>query len=542
MALHKFASAPLNTHPAGRIILLAWLGMAAGVLVNQSPAQAQVRGKLPDRGVYESPRLQSVAVEDLRSEDLNLDRVNANDRSIDDLESAHDSGLLRPVSHNDVILTDPQSHVARSERFVNEPSVIYEDNYNDMNSYGVDEFVPGDSIHAGGSCDGCGTCDGECDGGCGLGGCDSGGCDRCCGQWSNGKLSFCRDQWFGGVDLMLMFRDGDHLPPLVTTGPSTSAATAGRLGQAGTRILAGGDTEYKDPSAGFRLTLGTWLDESQCRSLVFRGWVVTEESFSFNSNQDRNAVLARPFFDVSQTPNAQSTVLIAFPNAASGSIDVRGTSNVFGGDISVRQLLYGRFGGSVDVLYGYQYMRLDEDLSVSSTSLSLDGSLGPAGSVISIADSIDTENEFHGGQLGIASRYREGCWSFRSLAKIGLGSLRRTAKRSGSTVTENGTDTFTDPNGLLVRSTNDGNETDYTLGWVPELDLSLGWHRFPHFDVTLGYQIVAMTDALEVSGAIDRNLASNLSTPLTGAARPSSSLRYDTFYVQGIHLGLQYAY
>ena len=175
----------------------------------------------------------------------------------------------------------------------------------------------------------------------------------------------------------------------------------------------------------------------------------------------------------------------------------------------------------MDVLYGYQFMRMNEDLNISSTSTSLDGDFAPIGSVISVADSFDIANEFHGGQLGIASRYRERCWSFNGLAKVGFGSLRRRAKLAGSTFTSiDGADAV-DPNGLLVRSTNSGTITDHTFGWVPELDLSLGWHRYPRFDLTVGYHIIAMTDALQVCDAIDPNLAVNLSEPPTGQQRPA---------------------
>ncbi|QDT06850.1 hypothetical protein K227x_52710 [Rubripirellula lacrimiformis] len=539
-------------------------GVVAAVLLTTAlPASAQVRTKRPDRDVYQSPQIDASQLESVEVEPLGATRSQASSsqsrtasrsdssvprdrQNVDPRDSESWQGELQPVGHNEVILTQPGTRIIESHQAINQPRVFEEPTVIYDQSYGQ-EMEFGGGMHGGG-CDHCGSFDVGCgceSVGCGMGGCDSMGCDSGCGCGrgiSNGSICFSRDQWFGGIDLMLMFRNGDRLPPLVTTGPSTDPVTAGQLNQAGTSVLAGGTTEYKDASFGLRLTLGTWLDSSQCRSLVFRGWAVAEESFSFGSDQNRHAVLTRPFFATDVTPAEQATIVAAFPGAASGSIHARGSSNVFGGDISVRQFLFGQYGGTVDLLYGYQYMRLDENLNVSSESLSLDGTFGPAGSVISVADSIDAINDFNGGQLGLSTRYREGCWSFQGLAKVGFGSLRRTAKRSGSTRRENGSDVFVEPEGLLVRSTNSGTTTDHAFGWVPELDMSLGWHRFPHFDVTLGYHIIAMTDALQVSGAIDPNLASNLSSPLVGSQTPSPALRYDTFYVQGIHFGLQYVY
>ncbi len=213
-----------------------------------------------------------------------------------------------------------------------------------------------------------------------------------------------------------------------------------------------------------------------------------------------------------------------------------------GADVSARQKWFSRFGGTVDVLYGYQYMQMNEDLSISGLSISQNDDFAPVGSAIGVDDMFEVENEFHGGQFGLASRYREGCWSFHSLAKVGFGSLSRTERLRGETFTSIDGINATDPNGLLVRSTNARSETDHTFGWVPELDFSLGWHQYPRFDLTFGYNVIAMTDAIQVSGLIDPELAVNLSEPPLGQQSPPIRSRHQTFYVQGIHFGLQYVY
>ncbi|WP_197454389.1 BBP7 family outer membrane beta-barrel protein [Stieleria varia] len=385
----------------------------------------------------------------------------------------------------------------------------------------------------------------DASGGCDTIGCDSIGCNcgRCSQGWAPATLSFCPDRWFGSIELLHMARKGDRLPALVTTGPDTDSDTAGELNVAGTRSLVGNDAYLRDGQPGGRLTLGTWLNQYQSRSLVFRGWASGEETYDFNANQDSFSVLARPFFNVTDGQTAaQDTQLIVFPELANGDISVHMDSSVYGGDASIRQMWYCGYGGSVDLLYGYQYMRLDESLSIDTRSTSLSDDFAPLGSVLAVRDSFGVENEFHGGQLGIASRYREGCWSFSGLAKVGFGSLSRRAELSGGTTTSiDGISAF-DPNGLLVRSTNAGTRTDSTFAWVPELDFSIGYQWFRRCDVTFGYHIVALTDALQVSGTIDPNLASNLASPPTGQQRPQARMSYDTFYVQGVHLGLSYIY
>ncbi|KLU01329.1 putative signal peptide and transmembrane protein [Rhodopirellula islandica] len=373
--------------------------------------------------------------------------------------------------------------------------------------------------------------------GCGLEsyGCDScgyGGCDGMCGP--GGAICVDPNRWFGSAELMIMFRKGDRLPALVTTdtAPDTGSLDTGT-------VLAGNDSVLKDAAAGGRLTLGLWLDRHQCRSLVFRGWVAGDENYSFGADQRNFEVLAIPFFNVAT--DAEDSNVVVFPNAPAdpaingrfGAVGVNAYSELHGGDISVRQFWRGGLGTTFDVLYGYQYMRLSEGLNIASSSTLTEGT--DAGNYISIRDSFEATSEFHGAQFGLAGRYREGCWSFNWLAKAAFGNVRRTADRQGSTTV--GPPDTAQEGGLFVDAdTNEGTFTSDTFGWVPEFDVNLGWHRFDHFDVTVGYHLMAMTDAIQVSGIFDRNVND------TNNVLPSSAMRDSTFYVQGIHFGLSYTH
>ncbi|WP_372895373.1 BBP7 family outer membrane beta-barrel protein [Stieleria sp.] len=381
-----------------------------------------------------------------------------------------------------------------------------------------------------GGCDAAPICDSQfCDGiSCGSGGCDSIGCGPL------GRFGLSADDWFGSVELLLMFRSGDRLPAL---------ASDGSLDDTDTQIFAGRETVFKDMTAGGRLTVGAWLDNYMDRNIVARGWFAGEQTYGFNANQNTHATLVRPFFNVTDGVDPiDDTRIIATPGEASGELSIRADSNTFGADVSIRQLWYKRQGATVDLLYGYQYMGMDQSLSISDRATALSDGARPIGSVLATSDSFDVENDFHGGQLGVATHYREGCWSFSSLAKIGFGSVRRRAVLAGSTFTSIDGNNATNPNGILVRSTNSGTHSDNTFGWVPELDFTLGWQKYPCFDVTFGYHIIAMTDALELSGVIDPELAVNLADTAVGAQRPTSNFRHGTFYVQGIHFGLSYIY
>jgi hypothetical protein len=481
---------------------------------------------------------------------------------IADLRSVEDDQTVRPLLNASSIHADePQRDSRPVSRLASlpEPVVISPDHpassAAEIRAVGYDQHIdqpihahsPGESVQAC-SCESCHggaiftplevvndpmfdlACDAaSCDSGyCDSVGCDSMGCGGC------GHLGLSPETLFGSIDLLLMFRKGDGVPPL---------ASNAALNVNGVQVFAGGETILKDMTAGGRLVIGAWLDRYKDRSFVARGWFAGEESYGYSANQNTQPVLGRPFLNVTdgQVP-ADDIRIIASPGRAGGELNINADNNVYGADFSIRQLWYKRFGGTVDLLYGYQYMRMDDSMRIGSRATSLNDDFAPVGAVIAVSDEFAAENEFHGGQLGIASHYREGAWSFSSLAKLGFGSIRRRSVLTGSTFTSIDGNNATDPNGLLVRSTNSGTRNDDTFGWVPELDLTLGWQRYPSFDLTFGYHVIAMTDALQVSGMIDPNLATNLASPPTGAQRPSPTFRHGTFYVQGIHFGLAYVY
>jgi hypothetical protein len=621
---------------------------AAVAVVLALPVQGQVRGKLPDRGVYQPPQLgetpaeevgpaetraaaarstvaqrtgagsagaqstgaQSPWLEPLNSSPVHIDQDRAEEGSrrssyvdqatvtsakplvdvaVDAISPQTKPSITRPgestylgprlqqVAHDVVLLpprapadlnAKPVSDSSKGESVdlplrpvgprgrlaalpspaIEQPVVTYDPTYGGCDSLGCDSMScdsPGCGVY------GCDSCDAYCD----TMGCDSMGCYQpWYRRWGNASLSFKRDRWFGGIEYLMMWQRGDRPPPLVTTAREPGENedpldpdTAGELGQEGTVILVGDERIMERLGSGGRVTIGTWLDGRQCLSLVTRGWYGGRKSYHYNQNQDQTAtaVLTRPFFNVTdgETPS-QDARIVAFPNRATGSVSIDSDSETFGADVSIRQFLYGDLGGTVDFLWGYQFMRLNGSLGIATSSTSLDDDFVPIGTVFSVSDDFTTTNEFHGAQLGLAAAYRERCWSFNGLVKVAFGSLRREATRSGRTVTTIDDATTVENQGLLVRSTNSGTFSDDTFAWVPELDLSVGWHRFKHCDVTFGYHVIAMTDALQPSGAIDPALAVNLSDsdPLTGPQRPTAALFDRTFYVHGIHFGLQHAY
>ncbi|MEL6108354.1 MAG: BBP7 family outer membrane beta-barrel protein [Planctomycetota bacterium] len=509
---------------------LALIGLAVSLAPLASAQDGLIRGKQPDRGRYTSPVIENGEVRAVR-----VTKPDWHGYGEEEDGGLEPTALLPATGASNQLATEPLPTPVTDERPQSRSSFIEQ--------VGHEEPIIAD--HIGGvapcSCESCTSGTFEVAGSIGCDACGDSSCDAIACGCDRGSLGICSDRWFGSVELLLMYREGDRLPPLVSTGPDADSDTAGEIGQVGTQIVIGNQRILDDMTAGGRLNLGLWLDDYMDRSLVARAWFAGEETFGFFANQDSQPVLVRPFFNVTdgQTP-AQDTQIIAFPNLADGELSLSAESDFYGGDLSIRQLWCKYYGATVDLLYGYQYLGLDESLSIATRSTSLDDSFAPVGSTISVSDSFDVQNDFHGGQIGFATHYREGCWSFSSLVKVGFGTLRRKAMLAGSTLTSIDGNNAVDPQGLLVRSTNSGTFEDDTFSWAPELDFTIGWQRYQNFDVTFGYHIVAVTDALQVSGVIDPGLEVNLAN--TGVALPGPNFRYSTYHAHGLHFGLSYIY
>jgi len=474
-----------------------------------------IRGKLPDRGVYQPPTL-APSARVAAAEDVSWDV---------DVPPA-----VRGVNHSEPVAADvrppsPEPEVAPGET---EGWPHAEPWPMPTRSFDAAPF-------AGplGGCDSlpCRSCDS------GGGACSAAGCG------SRLRMTGCTERWFGSAELMLMFRKGDTLPILATTSAAGSGQGVLPIGPPGdTRLLFGDERVLDDMTPGGRVTLGMRLDDAGYSSLVFRGWGAGKEDFRFHRDSAGDFTIARPFLNTDpfssdpttgESPFQDSLPIAGLVNGQAntpGSITIDGSNEVYGGDIAIRRLWTAGLGGVVEVLYGYQHMRMRDRLGIASVSL-------PVPDLIVVEDRFEADNRFHGGQFGVATRYREGCWSFDGLLKIAAGSLRRDATRVGY----NEVNGMPDASGLLVGVSNSDPIRDSTFAWVPELNATLGYRYTERLDLTIGYHWIAMTDSLRVSGMIDPDLAVNRNLN-SGPADPSSELRFGTFHVQGIHFGLQYVY
>lgn len=526
------AHALVSVGPAGRLFVVAIAACFA------STAAAQVRMKPQDRGRYESPKISAERSAGER-EKRRYDEVDLAPSQRDDRVSKDKGSDVRQVGHSESVIVDepglhPAPPISWSGEVIDASCGVEAscgiapicDCYGEHTCgvegpMGCDSFTDCGSCGSVDSCFGCGSCDG-------------------CGDCRCRGYQFCDpNRWFGTAELLLWWRKQQYLPALVSNTDDPAAVFDPAS------VIYGNQGVADDMQAGGRFQVGMWLDPQRCQSLVGRIWGLGSESHSFSTNTANTPTIVRPFIDPNNLGGANDgqTGLVISGDGRTGNISVRGDSEVYGADVSMRQLWRTGLGGRVDFLYGYQHLRLNESLTINSFTTDAPPDTART---IERTDIFDVENEFHGGQVGFAGRFREGRWSWDGMFKLGFGSLRRGADLTGETVTQDDRvappdNLDVDPAGLLVQASNRGSHNDSTFAWIPELNLNLIYHTCHNVDLSIGYGLVVVTDAVQVHNTIDPDLQVDLGAPQT-VARPNSGFRDDDYWVQGIQFGLDWWY
>ncbi len=363
---------------------------------------------------------------------------------------------------------------------------------------------------------------------CGPGGCGPAGCASCGDFGPQGSDMCCgKPLWWARFELLLWWREGRDLPPLVTTGdPSVVDSTdAGILPAA--EILFGGGRQSSDMQAGGRLDLGFWLDERQCTGIGNRFFGLGNDDMHFRSDSLDNPILAIPFIDV----DTEESLLIAFPGLASGSVDVQGSSEVLGNDLYARFLLCRDCDSRLDFITGWSDSRINDDLRIRSRSTITEvGGNIPIGTETNVFDRFDTRNEFNGVILGLIHEYECRCYSWQTLARVSLGNMNQRVIIDGQTsIAVPGDDAEVTAGGLFTNpDTNIGEFERNEFTAVTEVGLNFAYHVGPCTKLTVGYSFLYWNDVLRPGDQIDRTV---------GDGRPDQRFDRSDYWVQGVNLG-----
>jgi hypothetical protein len=241
----------------------------------------------------------------------------------------------------------------------------------------------------------------------------------------------------------------------------------------------------------------------------------------------------------------EDALVVGTPGASVGTVVVTTSNRFWGAEANGLINLCRDCSFRVDLLTGFRYLELKDQLNILSDSVVLPPN-GPM--AVTTFDSFNTRNRFYGGQVGAVVDFWCGRWLLDFRGKLALGGINRFVGIDGSTslATVNGTTIFA--GGLFTQPTNIGAHTSTVFGVVPEVSLRTGYQFTNNFRAYIGYSLIWMVkNVVQAADQIDRQINVNqiqaLSpAPLSGPARPMPTLVNTEFWAQGLQFGMEFIF
>jgi hypothetical protein len=347
--------------------------------------------------------------------------------------------------------------------------------------------------------------------------------------------------WASGEYLLWWFKDAPLPFPLITTG-----GTDGIAGTPGVQVVEGGSNGVGfQTQSGFKVSVGV----ANCTSILG----VEADGFYFPKNTTTLTVgsptgamtIARPVFNTAT--GAETALLVAQPNAFAGSVQVRASTILGGGEVNGILSVGTCEWCGVDFLFGLRYLDLDERLDIDQSSTQVGTGVGTLNPALllpgpgSIRDSFHTRNEFAGGQIGLQRESRIGKAYLLLTAKAALGDTHQMTDVLGAS----GVGT---PGGLLAVASNSGHDHRDTITVVPEGEFTLGYQVTNNIRLYAGYTFLYWSSVIRPGDVMNRNInpaqVPSSSTFGSGAlpGQPGRVNNQADFWAQGLNFGLALRY
>lgn len=399
--------------------------------------------------------------------------------------------------------------------------------------------------------------------GCGIAGCAS--CGGGCGNVSCRSCAACPcglpgRYWIRAESMLWQTKGMDTPALLVWSPPGTSRRNAGVVGVPGNEILYGGEI-LDDSRSGGRFRIGKWCDSCNWVGFETDFLFLDDESQDFSLCSIGSHIIGRPFIDSSEGPSSE---LVNFPDVVVGTAQIDAKTSLWSINPRLRvNLSCERFptcdpdpcaigGYRFDVLVGYRYMKLDDDLAIREQLVS--PSATSTGQIpliprfddvtyFDIRDAFSSTNDFHGADIGLSWEGYRGPWSLELLGKVGIGNTRQKVDIRGSTTRTVAGNTFVDPGGLLALETNIGSHSRDKFTVLPEMNATLGYSITPRTRLLVGYTYIYWNNVVRAGEQIDTTVNTDLlpdPQPTDGPARPAFTFVDSGYWAQGLSLGLDY--
>ena len=337
------------------------------------------------------------------------------------------------------------------------------------------------------------------------------------------------------ADYLYWFLDKLAVPPLVATGPSGSQAV---FGEPGTQVLRGnGDlTSRHSRYIGVRVSGDQWLRADSPFGVNGAVTLLERDSSNLTFRDHTIVPLARPFLDAATGQWKSLIVAGQSPQFGdlSGSINVYSRIEFFGEDANALVRLTQGETYRLNFLAGGHFLQMRERLKITGTSRVLPDEVV----LIGVTDEFRTYNKFFGGQLGLNGQWHRGRWSLEGKGVLALGGDLQEIRTQGDRVLHTPLARTTEDFGLYVLPSNRGNFARGTVDFVTEWGLTLGWSPSPRFRARFGYSLLTWNNPVRPGDQIQPIDLSQLDSQAP-PVKPSVPFRTDSFWAQGLHVGLE---
>lgn len=349
-------------------------------------------------------------------------------------------------------------------------------------------------------------------------------------------------KFYGSLDYLLFeFRDGPA-PPLIQHVPTNQLTTP--LDPTAARTMFG-DGIRQHAFSGYYAAGGFWFHNNWAIDGSYVQFQTKTKEFSITSAGD--PAIGRYFYDVTNNSTPSTFLIYSQPTGPiNGSITATAPTKFSMFDLNARTHGYTVFSDRVDWLAGIRYADLKEGIVINDFTNSAAAGISYTGE-----DRFETANKFYGAQVGFnAWTGLPYGFTLDVTGKLALGAVRQQVDISGFTIEQiGGVVTRVLPGDVLTQTTNIGSYQRTQCAAMPEFMVKVGYQCSQHINISLGYDVVAITNVMRPGSAIDPRVNPNVSPLLTPSSANTTQVpAFDfngngtDFWAQGLTFGVSVYY
>ena len=270
----------------------------------------------------------------------------------------------------------------------------------------------------------------------------------------------------------------------------------------------------------------------------------------YGSDANGSPFIGRPVFNT--LFGQDRSYLTSSPGLVSGTTSVESRLQLYSIEAHARYQVNLTPYLNMDLLLGYRYMRLDEDLNITDNLVPIAGSITFLGNsitapnTVSDADHFSTTNRFNGVNMGTRFRWQSGFdWlAFTGYGKFAVGATQQTVDIQGTSATGS----LVTNGGILALSSNIGTHERTVFGAIPEggasfvLNLTRGVRFHAGYSATYWNNVVRAGDQIDhrINPALvptDVNFGSG-----NPGANPAFTFRSRALWLNTLNFGLDFYY